>query len=44
MGFSWVQFHQAFVRGDMVAVRILATETEPDGDDAQEPESVSERF
>lgn len=44
MGFAWVQVLQAFVRGDTLAVRILATDTEPDGDDAPEPWLVSERL
>jgi len=45
MGFAWVQLLRASVRGDMVAVRILASDTEPDDDeDAPELDSVSERF
>lgn len=48
MGFAWIQLLQASMRGDMVAVRILATDTEPDAEpddeDAPEPDSVSERF
>jgi hypothetical protein len=38
MGFSWVRVSQAFVLEDMVTVRILATDTEPEGvEDEEEP-------
>jgi hypothetical protein len=37
MGYPWVQFREAQIAGDVVAVQILATDVEPEGSSATPP-------
>jgi hypothetical protein len=38
MGFQWVQVRQALVFTDLVTVKVLATDTEPEGEDGAAPD------
>jgi hypothetical protein len=38
MGFQWVQVRQALVFTDLVTVKVLASDTEPEGEDGVAPD------